>query len=58
MLGITSRLQELYPDARASTITGEDMAVGGPDAMGGYMGVYARVVQPGRIKPGDTVFKI
>ena len=58
MLEIPTKLQQLYPEAEATTVTGDRMALGGANSRGGYMGVYARVVQPGRIRPGDAVAKV
>jgi len=53
MLETPNKLQELNPNA--TTVTGETIPVGGPTARGGYMGVYAQVVQGGRIPQGDSV---
>ena len=51
-----SVLQRTYPDATAD-VGGEigQMALGGPNAKGGYMGFYARVVEGGDVAVGDGV---
>lgn len=54
---IPKKLQQLYPEAEAeaTTVTGESLRLGGPGSRGGYLGVYARVVEAGRVAPGDPV---
>jgi uncharacterized protein YcbX len=49
-------LQQLYPNAMSRS-RGDlrPMAIGGPEAKGGYLGVYAEVVQGGEIRIGDGV---
>ena len=48
-------LNRTYPDAKA--VVGElgEMALGGPDAKGGYVGFYARVVRGGNLRVGDEL---
>jgi len=53
-LDIPGKLKELYPDAQ-TIVDGNPMALGGVDAKGGYLGVYARVEHGGTIQPGDLL---
>jgi len=49
-------LQDAFPEARALGRDHKTMkALGGPESMGGYLGVYAKVVEGGGIAVGDTV---
>jgi uncharacterized protein YcbX len=55
-LNVPTLLQQLYPNAMScSRGLLEPMAIGGPCAKGGYLGVYARVLQGGEIRAGDNI---
>lgn len=48
-------LNRLFPDAVSSLSDGTPLKLGGPGSRGGYMGVYARVVEGGPVALGDEI---
>ena len=50
-------LRRTYPEASAA-VGGETMRLGGSDARGGYMGLYARVFEGGTVSLNDEVYVI
>ena len=50
-----SALKRLFPEAASSLADGTPLQLGGPEARGGFMGLYARVVEGGQVETGDKI---
>jgi len=54
-IDVPKLLQDEYPAARSLSRSGEMVNLGGPESRGGFMGLYALVLEPGHIGVGDTI---